>query len=115
MFSEGRFRRNDSVAQQAPVHVERDARAGFTDPDEKAEKSDVQHIDSTQGEPGEGIISQEVEAFEWREVRRGENLLMAIRSTLMSSTKGFTDIQMWLTATAYAGLIISLYSFSLFL
>lgn len=43
-------------------------------------------------------IHQEHEAFEWREVIRG-----------------IRDIQVWLTAFSYMGIIISLYSFSLFL
>ncbi|TFK75926.1 MFS general substrate transporter [Pluteus cervinus] len=44
------------------------------------------------------VIHQEHEEFEWREVIRG-----------------VLDIQTWLTGFAYLGLIVSLYSFSLFL
>jgi len=44
------------------------------------------------------VIDQEDEKFEWREVVRG-----------------LTDVQTWLTGIAYLGLIVSLYSYSLFL
>ncbi|KAI0268207.1 MFS general substrate transporter [Gloeopeniophorella convolvens] len=43
-------------------------------------------------------VDPETEAFEWREVRRG-----------------IFEIQVWLTAISYMGIIVSLYSFSLFL
>jgi hypothetical protein len=44
------------------------------------------------------IVYQEDEKFEWREVIRG-----------------LTDVQAWLTGLGYLGLIVCLYSFSLFL
>jgi hypothetical protein len=44
------------------------------------------------------VVYQEEEKFEWREVVRG-----------------LTDFQAWITGFAYLGLIVCLYSFSLFL
>lgn len=49
-------------------------------------------------EPVVTVAPVEVERFEWREVRRG-----------------IFDIQTWLTALAYMAVLISLYSYSLFL
>lgn len=43
-------------------------------------------------------INEEDEEFEWREVIRG-----------------LTDLQAWITGIAYLGMIVCLYSFSLFL
>ncbi|KAJ7591075.1 MFS general substrate transporter [Mycena floridula] len=66
--------------------------------DEKDEKNPVQleRVDAETEVPE--VILEENEVFEWREVIRG-----------------ITDIQVWLTAIAYFGLIVSLYSYSLFL
>ncbi|KAF8469445.1 MFS general substrate transporter [Gautieria morchelliformis] len=50
------------------------------------------------GTIGNSVLTEEEEVFEWGEVIRG-----------------LTDIQTWLTGFAYASIIVSLYSFSLFL
>jgi len=92
IFAENRFLRNNTAAQQVTVIVQKPV-------DEKDGKSSVQHVEETSSSGIEVIeVTQEVEVFEWREVRRG-----------------FMDVQLWLTSFAYLGLITSLYSFSLFL
>lgn len=58
----------------------------------------VETHDATNPDNETAIVHQEEEQFEWREILRG-----------------LTDIQAWFTGVAYMGLIVSLYSFSLFL
>ncbi|KAJ7890819.1 MFS general substrate transporter [Mycena leptocephala] len=65
---------------------------------EKAEKADVYTEHAESPSPQAKQIHMMDEIFEWREVIRG-----------------LTDFQTWVTGVAYAGLIVSLYSFSLFL
>ncbi|KAJ3722977.1 MFS transporter [Lentinula raphanica] len=62
---------------------------------EKIEEYRRETISDDLSSPG---ATQEEEQFEWREVMRG-----------------VLDVQTWLTAFAYFGLIVSLYSYSLFL
>ncbi|KDQ64484.1 hypothetical protein JAAARDRAFT_683874 [Jaapia argillacea MUCL 33604] len=76
----------------APPQIHSDA-----DFEKKAEQETVEVTDRcTSGALAEE--EEEEEIFEWREVIRG-----------------VTDVQVWLTAFAYLGLIVSLYSYSLFL
>ncbi|KAJ7781256.1 MFS transporter, partial [Mycena metata] len=63
---------------------------------EKSDKYTAEHADSPT--PEAKPIHMMDEKFEWSEVIRG-----------------LTDIQAWVTGIAYGGLIVSLYSFSLFL
>ncbi|ETW84041.1 major facilitator superfamily [Heterobasidion irregulare TC 32-1] len=63
----------------------------------KEEKQFAQTHDATNPDNETAIVHQEEEQFEWREVFRG-----------------LTDIQAWLTGIGYMGLIVSLYSYSLF-
>ncbi|KAF9267164.1 MFS transporter [Marasmius fiardii PR-910] len=69
------------------------ASPGFSD-----DKHDEEQVDDRSQGRTPAPMTQEEEAFEWREVRRG-----------------LTDIQTWVTGIAYFGLIVSLYSYSLFL
>jgi len=92
IFAVNRYQRGIQEAQQAILST-----SGLGSVDEKDGKSSDHQI-ATPSTAEETVITQEAEAFEWREVRRG-----------------FLDVQMWLTAIAYLGLITSLYSFSLFL
>jgi len=65
--------------------------------DDKAEKGSHSHVESVQS----AVLleaQQGDEKFEWKEVKRG-----------------FLDLQVWLTGVAYLGLVVSLYSYSLFL
>jgi len=92
IFAVNRYQRGIQEAQQAILST-----SGLGSVDEEDGKSSDHQI-ATPSTVEETVITQEAEAFEWREVRRG-----------------FLDVQMWLTAIAYLGLITSLYSFSLFL
>ncbi|KIK68185.1 hypothetical protein GYMLUDRAFT_216829 [Collybiopsis luxurians FD-317 M1] len=67
------------------------------DINEKEKQEDLQRENASEEPPSHGSGSQ-AEMFEWREVIRGA-----------------TDIQTWLTGIAYFGLIVGLYSYSLFL
>lgn len=63
-------------------------------------------------------VHQEDEQFEWREVIRGINPCYSFfisNYSLSMRHKGITDVQTWLTGLAYFGLLVSLYSYSLFL
>ncbi|KAF9055247.1 MFS transporter [Hymenopellis radicata] len=62
------------------------------------DKAEELNIERVKTETSEVIVTAEDEVFEWREIARG-----------------LVDIQTWLTAFAYFGLIVSLYSYSLFL
>ncbi|TFY72976.1 hypothetical protein EVG20_g18 [Dentipellis fragilis] len=93
-FALRRFRNADRNANSAPLS---EASQRITD-SEKAIGEEVKTEVYTSETVAENIIPQEEEVFEWREVWRG-----------------VTDIQTWLTGIAYLGLIVSLYSYSLFL
>lgn len=85
-FAERRFRLSNGPSTRAPAP----APPSETSSDMEKTSSEA-HIE-TRG------VYQEDEQFEWREVFRG-----------------LTEIQVWLTALGYLGLIVSLYSYSLFL
>ncbi|TCD70815.1 hypothetical protein EIP91_001505 [Steccherinum ochraceum] len=89
-FILARYRAADAIGTSAPL----------SEPAEKinldAEKGSEVRTEVRPAQPI--IVNHENEKFEWREVIRGA-----------------TDIQVWLTAFSYMGIIISLYSFSLFL
>lgn len=59
------------------------------------------------------VVHQEDEPFEWREIIRGK-FAVGYRCALLTAAVGCLDIQVWLTAFAYMGIIVSLYSYSLF-
>lgn len=63
------------------------------------------------------ILSEQEEQFEWGEVLRGKYFveLFSEKKSADALAVGFTDIQTWLTGMAYCGLVVSLYSYSLFL
>jgi len=94
-FALNRFRTQNVAVDQVPGSVGRTT----PDSDEKAsgkEGGGVNHVESTTVH--ESAVHQEQEKFEWMEARRG-----------------ISDIQVWLSGISYLGLIVSLYSFSLFL
>ena len=62
----------------------------------------------------EVVVNADDEKFEWYEVWRGKghDSSSPVGSNWISGVK---DPQVWMTAISYMGIIISLYSFSLFL
>ncbi|KAL0576632.1 hypothetical protein V5O48_005331 [Marasmius crinis-equi] len=95
-FALNRFRADNSAATAT------DVMKNSTSPSlsiEKPEEKREERATENHREPfTSGTINQEEEAFEWREVVRG-----------------LKDIQTWVTGIAYFGLVVSLYSYSLFL
>ncbi|KAF4574635.1 hypothetical protein EYR36_005983 [Pleurotus pulmonarius] len=85
-FATRRFRMDESMISADTIPVERSTH----------EKEDT--IQTLESSPKEVFNTHQAEEFEWREVMRG-----------------VTDIQTWCTGLAYFGLIVSLYSYSLFL
>lgn len=81
-------------------------------------KTDVQ-IDDVKAQSSE--VYQEDEEFEWREVFRGRQSVDAMSNVKHTNLilpmyfTAFRDPQVWMTAFSYMGIIVSLYSFSLFL
>ncbi|KAF9462632.1 MFS general substrate transporter [Collybia nuda] len=65
---------------------------------EGGEKDSEHQVEDTGSVAVQHILPENEEKFEWGEVMRG-----------------LTDIQTWLTGVAYCGLVVSLYSYSLFL
>ncbi|KII94771.1 hypothetical protein PLICRDRAFT_693103 [Plicaturopsis crispa FD-325 SS-3] len=90
-FAVHRFRQSNSATSSTPLSEPGRPINSTPDP----EKLDDTHVEEVSKAPS---VYQEDEHFEWREVIRG-----------------VMDIQVWLTGIAYFGLIISLYSYSLFL
>ncbi|KZT39648.1 MFS general substrate transporter [Sistotremastrum suecicum HHB10207 ss-3] len=89
-FACDRFQSENKNTYQAAATP---ATAHIVRTDSKAE------IETSSQTPSDAVlVPQEEEAFEWREVIRG-----------------LLEIQVWITGFAYLGLIVSLYSFSLFL
>lgn len=88
-FALWRFREAHAVVTGAPLSEP--AQMINADPEKEGEvQIEVQ--------PPHYVVHQEDEKFEWREVVRGA-----------------LDVQVWLTAFAYMGIIVSLYSYSLFI
>lgn len=92
-FALARFRHGNSAATKVPL-----SEAAQRIQTEKAESVHTERAHTTQRPSQDTINQEEEEEFEWREVIRG-----------------CKDIQTWLTGFAYLGLIVSLYSYSLFL
>ncbi|VDB90095.1 unnamed protein product [Peniophora sp. CBMAI 1063] len=93
-FALERFHMADSTAASAPLsEPAQNIRVHEKDAEKEEERrvEDVSVVSSI-------VVHEEDERFEWREVVRG-----------------LIDIQTWLTAIAYLGMIVGLYSFSLFL
>ncbi|KZV72119.1 MFS general substrate transporter [Peniophora sp. CONT] len=93
-FALERFRMADSTAVRAPLsEPAQNIRTHEKDAEKEEDRrvEDVSIVESV-------VVHQEDEKFEWREVVRG-----------------LVDVQTWLTAIAYLGMIVGLYSFSLFL
>ncbi|TDL29207.1 MFS general substrate transporter [Rickenella mellea] len=96
-----RFRVHNLASSRAPLS---DAAKAAKDEKYKGrtpsmeKKDEDSHSDLQSDSDKIALVNQEEEQFEWREVIRG-----------------LTDIQVWLTGIAYLGLIVSLYSYSLFL
>jgi hypothetical protein len=65
--------------------------------------------------PAPELAGQEEEQFEWGEVIRGRQHPYRFIQKVTFRHIGFSDIQTWLTGMAYCGLVVSLYSYSLFL
>ncbi|KAI0347207.1 MFS general substrate transporter [Trametopsis cervina] len=89
-FAVWRFRQAAAVTDDAPLSEP--SRRITADPEKDTEDLKIEAVSAATA------VHFEEEKFEWREVARG-----------------FTDVQVWLTAFAYMGIIIPLYSFSLFL
>jgi len=91
-----RFRSADFISASAPLSEGSESiTAPASDTEKEGKNTEIRehaHIAKA------ASIHQEDEEFEWREVVRG-----------------LTDPQTWLTGFAYFGLLVSLYSFSLFL
>ncbi|KAJ6613475.1 MFS transporter [Mycena sp. CBHHK59/15] len=90
-FALERFHRHDStISSAAPPGAAQS----------ETEKSDIYTMEQVADSPSPGTTPVQMmdEKFEWREVIRG-----------------LTDFQAWTTGIAYLGLIVSLYSYSLFL
>jgi len=90
-----RFRAADTVSTSAPLSEGAESITAPVGDTEKEGESEVREHAHGAKAPS---IHQEDEEFEWREIVRG-----------------LTDLQTWLTGFAYFGLLVSLYSFSLFL
>jgi hypothetical protein len=91
-----RFRAADTVSTSAPLSEGAESiTAPASDTEKEGENTEIREHAHIVKAPS---IYQEDEEFEWREVVRG-----------------LTDLQTWLTGFAYFGLLVSLYSFSLFL
>lgn len=89
-FALARFRAADAIGASAPLSEP--AEKINVDEEKGSEvRTDVKLVQSA-------VIHQEDERFEWREVIRG-----------------VLEVQVWLSAFSYMGIIVSLYSFSLFL
>ena len=73
VFPENRFQRNNLAGQRAFVPADPEARASPSALEEKDGKASIQHAENSAVSEG-GVITQEVEVFEWREVRRGKIL-----------------------------------------
>lgn len=69
---------------------------------------------SEQVEIKEAIVADEDEKFEWGEVIRGQDA-SSVTVSGINWHLGITDIQVWLTGVSYFGVLVSLYSYSLFL
>ena len=63
------------------------------------------------------VVQAEDERFEWGEIMRGQYTSFRLSNACSKAyaAKGVKDPQVWMTALSYMGIIISLYSFSLFL
>ncbi|KAK0206541.1 MFS transporter [Desarmillaria ectypa] len=92
-FALSRLRSEDPV-----IHTTPEPDSTMPDLSTLHDPEDVLTVEKIQISARNNRVEHEEEVFEWREVIRG-----------------LTDIQTWLTAFAYLGLDVSLYSFSLFL
>ena len=106
LFLVWRFRRSTAVTADAPLSEPSQritAQSTSADP-EKEDEVKIETVNHSTANATDDPLQQAVavpieeERFEWREVVRG-----------------LTEIQVWLTAIAYMGIIVPLYSFSLFL
>jgi MFS family permease len=96
MITVRRFRAADTVSTSTPLSEGAESiTAHASDTEKEGENTEVREHAHIAKAPS---IHQEDEEFEWREIVRG-----------------LTDLQTWLTGFAYFGLLVSLYSFSLFL
>ncbi|KAI0068665.1 MFS transporter [Artomyces pyxidatus] len=96
-FAVNRFRSDEWPA--ARVLTKESPLSPKHDPEKVGEEARTEVYAAPSPSPSEPpVILQESEQFEWREVIRG-----------------LLDIQTWLTGFGYFGIIVSLYSFSLFL
>jgi len=93
-FALDRFRAADILASSAPTPTSQP----IAEPSVEAEKTNDLHTENLGTQDIVEAVYQEHEQFEWREVMRG-----------------VCDPQVWMTSFSYLGIIVSLYSFSLFL
>lgn len=93
-FALDRFRAADILVSGVPTP----ASQPIAEPHVEAEKTSDSQTENLATQDIVEIVYQEHEQFEWREVMRG-----------------VCDPQVWMTSFSYLGIIVSLYSFSLFL
>ncbi|THH19789.1 hypothetical protein EW146_g1463 [Bondarzewia mesenterica] len=94
-FALNRFRSADRTANSAPLS---EPSSRIIDSEKGIEELRAEVPGDAAKATNEPTVYQEEERFEWREIVRG-----------------LTDVQAWFTGIAYFGLIVSLYSYSLFL
>ncbi|KAI0060435.1 MFS transporter [Artomyces pyxidatus] len=95
MFAVRRFHTTELPAAEMPK-LESSLSSG-DEPSKVGERSTVD-IDDASPAVADWVVQDKYEQFEWREIVRG-----------------LTDVQAWLTGFAFFGVLVSLYSYSLFL
>lgn len=93
-----RFRQSTAVTADAPLSEPSQRITSQTTDLEKEQEVKIETANAPDNAEHAIAVHIEEEKFEWREVVRG-----------------LIDVQVWLTAIAYMGIIVPLYSFSLFL
>ncbi|KAH9918200.1 MFS general substrate transporter [Epithele typhae] len=96
-FAVRRLRISHGVTTSAPLSEPAQRITGAPTSEKDLEKATETRVESPSAEPAV-VVESEDEKFEWGEVVRG-----------------LLEPQVWMTAVSYLGIIVSLYSFSLFL
>lgn len=102
-----RFRLSHATTLSVPLSES--AQRMTTDSSEKGSEVRVEVVS-----PPVAVVHED-EPFEWREVIRGRFYFALCTACRLTFYTGIFDIQVWLSAIAYLGIIVPLYSFSLFL
>ena len=107
-----RFRKENEATTTVQVsEASRPINAAGLEPD----KADDVQVETVTMRSTVQAVYQEDEKFEWREVIRGTVSSLLKLTSILTTTSGFKDPQVWMTSLSYLGIIVSLYSFSLFL